>query len=481
MTRARLRKWVVAVALTALLGAGATWDLLPAPGAPEPPLIFGLSAEPVNLDPNLSVGAAAQTVKMQLYSGLFRFGTGGTVQNDLVASYEQPTPTTYVFHLRRNLKFSDGSPLTATDVAFTFERIADAKVGAYLRTLLGGVQSVDVVDPQTVKVTLSAPDAVFTTLLALPQAAIVSKAFALAHNDDLKAATLGEGPYVLGEWQRGVQLTVERNPNYYQRGLPRTSEIRFVFYPDDNSRFAALESGAVDMIEYVPWQDISAIRANPEFGYQGTHGPFMYLQFNVTQAPFNDARVRRAIGYAIDRDAIVKTAFFGRGTPIYGLPITKGKPGVRSGPGSLLHLRPRQGQTDARGGRLRERVHGDPAQHVPVRDAQGHRAGRAAEPERDRGARDAGAAGLGDPHRDGQRRTLPVRGERRGRRLPRPGLSDGVLPLGSDLLQLHDRVRRRDDGCDAEHGPRHARSGRPCGHVRENRAEGAGRRRRISS
>ncbi len=324
MTRARLRKWVVAVALTALLGAGATWDLLPAPGAPEPPLIFGLSAEPVNLDPNLSVGAAAQTVKMQLYSGLFRFGTGGTVQNDLVASYEQPTPTTYVFHLRRNLKFSDGSPLTATDVAFTFERIADAKVGAYLRTLLGGVQSVDVVDPQTVKVTLSAPDAVFTTLLALPQAAIVSKAFALAHNDDLKAATLGEGPYVLGEWQRGVQLTVERNPNYYQRGLPRTSEIRFVFYPDDNSRFAALESGAVDMIEYVPWQDISAIRANPEFGYQGTPGPFMYLQFNVTQAPFNDARVRRAMGYAIDRDAIVKTAFFGRGTPIYGLPITKG-------------------------------------------------------------------------------------------------------------------------------------------------------------
>ena len=324
MTRARVRTWVVVVALVALLGAGSTWNLSPAPGAPASRLIFGLSAEPVNLDPNLSVGAAAQTVKMQLYSELFRFDAKGAVQPDLVASYEQPTPTTYVFHLRPNLKFSDGSPLTATDVAFTFERIADAKVGAYLRTLLAAVQSADVVDPQTVKVTLSAPDAVFVTLLALPQAAIVSKAFTLAHNDDLKAAVLGEGPYVLGEWQRGVQLTVTRNPNYYQRGLPRTPEIRFVFYPDDNSRFAALESGAVDMIEYVPWQDISAIRANPEFGYQGTNGPFMYLQFNVTQAPFNDARVRRAIGYAIDRDAIVKTAFFGRGTPIYGLPITKG-------------------------------------------------------------------------------------------------------------------------------------------------------------
>jgi len=324
MARTRLQKWVVAIALAALVGAGATWNLSPAPGAPASRLIFGLSSEPVNLDPHLNVGAAAQTVKMQLYTGLFRFNFKGDVQKDLVASYEQPTPTTYVFHLRPNLKFSDGSPLTATDVAWSFERIADAKVGAYLRKQLAGVQSVDVVDPRTVKVTLSQPDAVFVTLLAMPQAAIVSKAFTLAHNDDLKAVTLGEGPYVLGEWQRGVQLTVTRNPNYYLRGLPQTPEIRFVFYPDDNSRFAALESGAVDMIEYVPWQAISAIRANPQFGYQGTNGPFMYVQFNVTQAPFNDARVRRAIGYAIDRDAIIKTAFFGRGTAVYGLPIPKG-------------------------------------------------------------------------------------------------------------------------------------------------------------
>jgi len=65
---------------------------------------------------------------------------------------------------------------------------------------------------------------------------------------------------VLGEWQRGVELTVIRNPNYYRRGLPQAPEIRFVFYPDDNSRVAALESGATDMIEYVPWQAIAVIR-----------------------------------------------------------------------------------------------------------------------------------------------------------------------------------------------------------------------------
>jgi len=261
---------------------------------------------------------------LQIYTGLFRFDARGNVQPDLVTSYEQPTPTTYVFHLRPNVKFSDGSPLTASDVVFSFERIADAKVGAYLKKRLARIQSIEAADPRTVKVTLSAPDAVFVTLLALPQAAVVSKAFTLAHNDDLRAAAMGEGPYILGSWQRGVQLTVTRNPLYYQRGLPRTPEIRFVFYPDDNSRVAALQSGAVDVIEYVPWQAISALHANPQFGYQGTNGPFMYLVFNVTQTPFNDVRVRRAIGYAIDRDAIIKTAFFGRGGTIYGLPILKG-------------------------------------------------------------------------------------------------------------------------------------------------------------
>ncbi|HLJ58207.1 MAG TPA: ABC transporter substrate-binding protein [bacterium] len=323
MTRARSCIWAVAITAAALFGTGMPWGPTPAPGAAPASLTFGLSAEPPNLDPHNSAGAAAQTVKMQIYRGLFKLDSRGRIQKDLVASYDQPTPTTYVFHLRPNLKFSDGSPLTAADVVFSFERIADPKVGAYLQKRLAGVESVEALDPQTVKVTLHAPDAVFITLLGLPQAAVVSKTFTLAHNDDLKTVTMGEGPYVLADWQRGVQLTVTRNPNYYG-GAVKTPEIRFVFYPDDNSRVAALESGSVDMIEYVPWQAITQIQSNPQFGYQGTDGPFMYLVFNVTQAPFNDVRVRHAIGYAIDRDAIIKTAFFGRGGTIYGLPIAKG-------------------------------------------------------------------------------------------------------------------------------------------------------------
>ncbi len=176
------------MALVALLAVGVPWDLPSARGAPASQLIFGLSAEPVNLDPHLNVGAAAQTVKMQLYTGLFRFDPRGNMERDLVASYEQPTPTTHVFHLRPDVKFSDGSRLTAADVVFTLERIADPKVGAYLRTELAGIQTVDAVDAHTVKVTLRAPDAVFITLLAMPQAAVVSKAFTVACSGSGSAA-----------------------------------------------------------------------------------------------------------------------------------------------------------------------------------------------------------------------------------------------------------------------------------------------------
>jgi ABC-type transport system substrate-binding protein len=285
---------------------------------------FGLSSEPPNLDPHLNTGTAAQTVKIQLYRGLFKYGASGRVEGDLVESYQQPTSTTYIFRLRRGLRFSDGTPLSSEDVVFSFDRIADPKVGAYLRKRLSDIEQVTAIDSRTVKVVLRTPDAAFLDVLAMPLAAVVSRRFTLAHNDDLKTSVLGEGPYKLTQWQRGVQLTVERNPYYYRPGLPKAAWIRFLFYPDESSRVAALQSGAVNIIEYVPWQAISALRSDPRLAYQGTNGPFMFLIFNVSRPPFDDVRVRRAVGYAIDRAAIVRTVFFGHGAPIYGLPIPQG-------------------------------------------------------------------------------------------------------------------------------------------------------------
>lgn len=284
-------------------------------------LTFGLSSEPPDIDPHHNSGTASATVKLQLYRGLFGFAANGSVQPELVQSYQQTNPTTYIFKLRPNLKFSDGSPLTAADVVYSFQRIKNPKNAAYEAKMLDAVKSVTAVNATTVKMQLSSPDAALLSKLALPYAAIVSKKFTEAHGGNLKDVALGEGPYMLKSWQHGVQLTVVKNPYYFKPGLPKTPEIVFKFYSDESARVAALESGAVDMIEYVPWQDISQIKANPSFGYQGVDGPFMYLVYNLNQKPFNDVRVRQAVGYAVDRNAIIKTAFFGRGTTIFGLPI----------------------------------------------------------------------------------------------------------------------------------------------------------------
>jgi len=313
------RKWIASVFLAAI----ATW--VPVLGGwggpPAAPLVFGLSAEPPNLDPQAYTGTAATTVDLQLYRGLLGYDARGRIADELAQSHAQTGPTTYTFTLRPGLTFSDGSALTPDDVVFSFQRIADPTVGAYLAKSLSIVQAVTAVDAHTVRVVLKAPDAAFLSLLALPQAAVVSKQFTLAHDNNLKQVAMGEGPYQLKSWQHGVDLTVARNPDYWKSGLPKTEEIDFRFYTDDSARVAALQSGAVQIIDSVPWQDMQSLASSPTFGYQGVTGPFMYLLYNLKEKPFDNKLVREAVGYAVDRQAILKTAFFGRGQPLYGLPV----------------------------------------------------------------------------------------------------------------------------------------------------------------
>jgi peptide/nickel transport system substrate-binding protein len=99
-----------------------------------------------------------------------------------------------------------------------------------------------------------------------------------------------------------------------------------VAYADENLRVAALQAGDVDLIEYVPWQAMASIEADPRLRLDAADGPFMYLTFNATRPHLGDARVRRAIAHAIRRADIVKAAFFGRGSPLEGLPIPPGSP-----------------------------------------------------------------------------------------------------------------------------------------------------------
>lgn len=296
-------------------------------------LKYGLSTYPPNFQPFQYSGQAANSVKLQLHRGLLSYSTDGKIVPEIAERFSLQGDRTYVFNLRPGVKFADGSPLTSTDVKFSFEQITGPKSTAYLLNEMQVIESIDASDPALVRIVLKQPTPAFLDHLARADAPIVSAKF----TDPVTHQPLGAGPFTLVSADRGVGLTFKKNPHFYRPGLPRLDTMRFVVYADENLRVAAVQSGDVDIIEYVPWQDLQRLGSDPKLQIQSTPGPFMYLAFNTQTAPFNDVRVRQAVALAVKREDIVKAAFFNQGAILDGLPLPRQSPVYNP---SLEHLWP---------------------------------------------------------------------------------------------------------------------------------------------
>lgn len=281
-------------------------------------LTYGLSADPPNLDPQVSKGAAAQTVKQLVYNSLLRYWRGGKIQPDLAESYEMVDPQTFRFKLRSGVMWHDGSPFTADDVKFSFERILDPKTGADRRIALNTIDKVVVDDPLTVRFLLKQPDGAFVYNITNYTSAIISKKF-VEGGGNLDQKMMGTGSYKFDSREPGVKLTLVNNPSYFRSGLPYLDKIVFVPYPDDNTRINAIKGGAVNIVDYVPWKDMDFFAKSSDLSLvSASESAYMCLIYNTKQKPFDDPKVRRALSYAIDRQNIVDTVFFGRGSTITG-------------------------------------------------------------------------------------------------------------------------------------------------------------------
>jgi len=175
---------------------------------------------------------------------LLRYWRGGKIQPDLAESYEMVDPPDLRFKLRSGVTWHDGSPFTADDVKFSYERILDAKTGADRRTALNTIDKVVVDDPLTVRFMLKQPDGAFIYNVALPAAAIVSKKF-VEGGGNMDQKMMGTGPYKFDSREPGVKLTLVKNPAYFRSGLPYLDKVVFVPYPDDNTRVNAMKGGTV--------------------------------------------------------------------------------------------------------------------------------------------------------------------------------------------------------------------------------------------
>ncbi len=310
-----------------VLGAGLAGALLPYPWLtraaqaqrPSNVLRFGLSAFPPNLQPWVSVGASAGTVKMLIHRSLVTYGSDGELRGELAQSWSRDDAGAWVFKLRQGCQFHNGDPVTADDVKWSIEQIAGEKSTAAMRTQFQDITRVDILDPATIRLVTRTP------MVTLPSWFANYNTFILSRKSTA-AEPIGAGPFRLVAQERGSSLELSAFDKYYKPGFPKLKGIKFTVYADENLRNAALVSGDMDIIEYVPWPAMSAVEANPRLKLLTQEGPFMDVLFNGTKPPFNDARVRRAVAHAVRREDIVKAVFSGRGKVLEGPPIVEGTP-----------------------------------------------------------------------------------------------------------------------------------------------------------
>jgi ABC-type transport system substrate-binding protein len=304
------------VSRRAVLAGAAALPLLRIPGARAATpgtLTFGLSSYPPSILPWANTGTAAATVKLMIYRGLTGFAPDGSLRGELAESWTPEGTAAWVFRLRDAI-FQNGEKVTSADVKWTIEQVVAEKSTAYLRSQMQSIEKVETPDDRTVRFVMKEPAATLPVLFANFHMPIISRV------SDPKTP-VGAGPFMIKAQERGVSIDLEAWPKYYKPGLPKLKAIRAVAYADENLRVAALQAGDVDLIEYVPWQSMEAISKDAKLVLDAVDGPYMYLVFNATKPPFDDARVRKAVAHAVKRDEVVKAAFFGRGSGLAHLPI----------------------------------------------------------------------------------------------------------------------------------------------------------------
>ena len=306
-----------------LIAAGLATGALPFMRGPafaaggQKPLRFGLSSYPPSFMPWMQAGTAAGTITLLTHRGLTSYDPAGKLRGELADHWQRDGDAGWLFHLRE-AQFHNGAPVTAADVKWTLEQIAAEKSLAYMKGQMQGIDRIETPDARTVRIIMKQPTVTLPIWLAAYEMPIVAQASG--------GTPVGCGPFVIQSQDRGVGITLKPWGKFYRPGLPKLPGIDVVVYADETARVAALQAGDVDLIEYVPWQSMAGIEADPKLKLESTDGPFMYVTFNGKSGPFTDPRVRLAVALAVKRDEIVKSVFFGRGAVLEGLPIVNNSP-----------------------------------------------------------------------------------------------------------------------------------------------------------
>ena len=288
-------------------------------------LTFGRYADSLLLDPVWNDANVDIWIFTNLYDTLIRSSPDGKdLEPGLATEWAVSDDGTEVtLTLREGVKFADGSDMTADDVKWSLDRARNPENGIW-NGLIGSIGSVEIADPQTVVLKLKHPDPTIIPALAVFNTAIMPKALYEAvpgETDEDKAGSfaqhpIGTGPFLFESWERGTRMRLVRNPHHWEMGedvepLPYLDSVTFEIIPDDATRILKVKSGELGGAEFIPFARVAELDTERAPYLLGTR--VTYLTMNVrpelsdaTPNPLSDVKVRQALNYAIDKDAIIQ-------------------------------------------------------------------------------------------------------------------------------------------------------------------------------
>lgn len=268
------------------------------------------------LDPIKSAAAGELQVFGQLYARLLKAYPDSTeLGPGLAETWESSNDKTeWTFHLRDGLKFSDGSPLTADDVVFSFLRLRDSEESVYSGPFQT-IKDVVALDEKTVKFTLTGPAAPFWGSMEMFNAGIVPQAVVEADEAGFAQMPVTSGPYKVREWLPNDRLVLERNEYYWYEGYPKIDVVEILEVPNDNTRVSMIKAGEVDVALSVPYANIAELDAMDEIDVPlDPSSVIEVMLLNHKDPLISDVRIRKAIAHALDVEGITNAVTFGLAT-----------------------------------------------------------------------------------------------------------------------------------------------------------------------
>ncbi|MEN6485605.1 MAG: ABC transporter substrate-binding protein [Syntrophobacteraceae bacterium] len=299
------KKWFGSILLALVLLSGIPgWAL-----ADNGSIVIAPAADAKTLNPLKASDSYSLYTVYLIYDPLFTIDQDLRPKPVLVTKVENPDDKTYVLHLRNDVKFHDGTPLTANDVKFTYDFIRDKNNGNRYASYYDLVDKIEVVDAHTVKFVTKEP---YAPLVANLNLCIAPKHIAEKDPAALDAKPVGSGPYKFVEWTPQDKLVLTANPNYWVPGVPKIKDVTLKVIGEATTRLVALETGTVDIADHIPpaktkdltEKGLKIIPTQPN-GYN-------MLTFNQTKKPFDDKRVREAMTLALNRAEIVQFVWYGQ-------------------------------------------------------------------------------------------------------------------------------------------------------------------------